>query len=95
MAAIKSVYQRLYNRLFAVESPPPPEPPIFWLPECLLRDTFDLLDLVDQACLSVTCKLFQYLFSCLEARRVAFPAVPASHQARLAATQNGPSAVGA
>ncbi|KAL4871710.1 hypothetical protein BDV12DRAFT_194170 [Aspergillus spectabilis] len=42
---------------------PPNEPLIFSLPECLIRDIFDLLPLADQACLALACKLYQYLFS--------------------------------
>ncbi|RHZ57600.1 hypothetical protein CDV55_105976 [Aspergillus turcosus] len=50
------------------------EPPLFCLPECLLRDIFELLQPVDQACLSLSCKLLFYLFgSVLEREEFRFP----------------------
>jgi hypothetical protein len=50
------------------------KPPLFNLPECLLRDIFELLQPVDQACLSLSCKLFLDLFgSALEREEFSFP----------------------
>ncbi|KAL4874450.1 hypothetical protein BJY04DRAFT_225013 [Aspergillus karnatakaensis] len=56
----------LSTLLFPPRAPPPlqeqPLPLIFNLPECLIRDIFDLLPLAGKACLSLTCKLYSALF---------------------------------
>ncbi|KAL4965182.1 uncharacterized protein BDV14DRAFT_200170 [Aspergillus stella-maris] len=51
-----------------------PEPPLYTLPECLLRDIFDLLPLIDQASLALSNKLFHFLFNkALNRREFRFP----------------------
>jgi hypothetical protein len=76
----QSFYQRLRKNITRRASFLPywrsvgKEPPLFVLPECLLRDIFELLQPVDQACLSLSCKLLLYLFgSVLKREEFCFP----------------------
>lgn len=61
---MKSFISRLFHHHSTRKNPP-----IFELPECLIRDIFERLPLVDQVCLSLNCQLYYYLFGAVTKRK--------------------------